>query len=346
MLEDIKCKCEIVKNFSPAWFASVMGTGILAVTSLYYSQYLPILKNLSYILFYFNVVLFFVLLIPWTLRWIIFRKQALADLEHPINSNFYPTIAVGMLVLATDFIVIGKNLIVGEVFWWIGALLTIFFGVIVPYVMFLNEHITLDHINPAWFIPPVGLIVIPIAGSLLIPYYSGLLQEFVIIINYFGWGSGFFIYLALHAICMYRFILHYRLPSNLVPTVWINLGPIGAGTVSLINLIKNSAFVTIKDPFFAFGFLFWGIGIWWTLIAILMTLFYIIKPGLPFFMSWWAFTFPLGAFVASSHLVSTIFRMSLVDYIGFGLYWLLLILWTVTLVNATIKAYHGTLFKG
>ncbi|RLF27142.1 MAG: C4-dicarboxylate ABC transporter, partial [Thermoplasmata archaeon] len=86
-----------------------MGTGILAMTSLFYSRYIPFLKNLAYILFYFNIILFFVLLIPWILRWIFFRKEALNDLEHPVLSNFYATIAIGMLVLAADFIVIGKN---------------------------------------------------------------------------------------------------------------------------------------------------------------------------------------------------------------------------------------------
>jgi tellurite resistance protein TehA-like permease len=39
--------------------------------------------------------------------------------------------------------------------------------------MFPGEHVAMDHINPAWFIPPVGLIVIPIPGSLVIDQYSG-----------------------------------------------------------------------------------------------------------------------------------------------------------------------------
>ncbi len=345
MLRDVECKCEIVKNFSPSWFASVMGTGILAMVSLFYSKYIPVLREFSYALFYFNVGLFFVLLVPWVARWIFFRKEALSDLNDPIISNFYATIAIAMLVLSADFIVIGKNLFVGEIFWFAGALLTIFFGILTPYIMFKGEHVKVDHINPAWFIPPVGLIVIPIAGSSIVPHFSGIFKEFVIFLNYFGWGAGFFIYLALLAICMYRFILHHPLPSTLAPTIWINLGPIGAGTVALVNLIKNSAFVTIKEPFFVFGFLFWGLGIWWTLMAIFMTLHYIKRLRLPYAMSWWAFTFPLGAYVAASHVISTTFKISLIDYVGFGLYWLLFVLWVVTFVHTAIRAYHGTLFK-
>ena len=345
MLENIECKCQLVKNLTPSWFASVMGTGILALTSLLYSHYIPFLKNLACVLFYFNFTLFCILLVPWILRWILFRKEALNDLEHPILSNFYATIAIGMLVLAADFIVIGKNMEIGEIFWFIGTLSTLFFGILTPYLMFKGEHVKLDHINPAWFIPPVGLIVIPIAGSLVIPHVSGIAQEFVIFLNYFGWGAGFFIYLALLAISMYRFILHNPLPNLLAPTIWINLGPIGAGTVALVNLIKNSSFITMQEPFFVFGFLFWGFGIWWVVMAIALTLHYIKRLTLPYAMSWWAFTFPLGAYVAATHTISLLFRVQLIDYIGFALYWLLVIFWLVTSIKTFIHAYHGTLFK-
>lgn len=345
MLKNIESKWEIAKNFTPSWFASVMGTGILAITSLFYSKYLPILKNIAYTLFYFNILLFFLLLIPWTLRWIFFKKEAINDLEHPVLSNFYATIAIGMLVLAADFIVIGKNMIIGEIFWFTGAFTTIFFGTLTPYLMFKAEHVKLDHINPAWFIPPVGLIVIPIAGGLIIPRFSGLTKEFVILLNYFGWGAGFFIYLALLAVCMYRFIIHHPLPNTLAPTIWINLGPIGAGTVSLINLIENSTFITTKEPFFVLAFLLWGFGIWWVIIAIAMTIYYIKKLKLPYAMSWWAFTFPLGAYVAATYSISNIFNIELINYIGFGLYWLLTGFWTLTLIKTAVNTYHGTLFK-
>ncbi|MEM4057953.1 MAG: tellurite-resistance/dicarboxylate transporter [Thermoplasmata archaeon] len=345
MLKNIDSKWDTVKNFSPSWFASVMGTGILAVTSLDYSEYLPALKDIATILFYFNVFLFFVLLVPWILRWILFRKNALSDLNHPVTSSFYATIAIAFLVLAVDFIVIGKDMLAGEIFWFFGVVLTVMFSVLIPYIMFKSETIKIEHINPGWFIPPVGLIVIPIAGSLIVHQFSGLMQQFIIFINYFGWGSGFFLYLALSAVCFYRFILHTPLPSTLTPTLWINLGPIGAGIVALINIVKNSAFITVKEPFFVFAFLFWGFGIWWVMMAIAMLLHCLKKLDLPFALSWWAFTFPLGAYVAASHSIATIFNMSLIDYIGFALYWLLVVFWCVTLLRTLFHSYHGNLFK-
>jgi len=336
-------KSNFIQRFAPSWFAAVMGTGILAVASYLYSQYIPFLKDIGVALFYFNVVLFFVLLIPWTLRWLLYRKNALADLEHPILSNFYATIAVAMLVLASNFIVIGKNMLAGEIFWFIGAILTIFFGLLTPFIMFKGEHVTIEHINPSWFIPPVGLIVIPIAGSLIISQYSGLMREFILFLNYFGWGAGFFLYVALFAICLNRFILHRPLPNTLASTVWINLGPIGAGTIALINLVNNSTFITIKEPFFVFGLIFWGFGIWWVLMALMMTLYYRKKSGLPYALSWWAFTFPLGAYVVASHSLATIFHLAIVDFIGFALYFLLVFFWSITLIKTSEMLYYKKL---
>ena len=334
----------VIKNFAPSWFASVMGTGILAITSLFYSQYILCLKYVAIGLFYLNVILFFVLLVPWLLRWLLFRKQALADLEHPVTSNFYATIAIGMLVLSADFIVINRNFLIGEIFWFAGTFLTILFAVITPYIMFKGDHVKLDHINPAWFIPPVGLIVIPIAGGLLINRYSGAIKELVIFLNYFGWGAGFLLYISLCAICMYRFIMHTPLPETLAPTVWINLGPIGAGTTALINLIKNTSFITFKEPFFIFGMILWGYGVWWVIMAILLTLNYIRNVRLPYALSWWAFTFPLGAYVSASHSIARIFELGIIDIFGFCLYLLLFLFWSITSIKTLKAAYSGELF--
>lgn len=264
---------------------------------------------------------------------------------HPIVSSFYATFAIGMLVLGADFITIGKNMTAGIIFWAAGTIFTIIFGILVPYIMFVGSRVKIEHINPGWFIPPVGFIVIPVVGSLILPYYSGIISQLLIFINYFSWSTGFFLYIALLAICIYRFILHEPLPGGLAPTVWINLGPIGVGVVTLINLINNSAFVLVKEPFYVLAFLLWGFGIWWVIIGIMTISRYFKKSNLPYGLSWWAFTFPLGAYVAATHTIAGTFSLQLIDYIGFGLYLLLAFFWSITFINTAVHTYFGTLFK-
>jgi len=73
---------------------------------------------------------------------------------------------------------------------------------------------------------------------------------------------------------------------------------------------------------------------------------YIRRLKLPYAMSWWAFTFPLGAYVAATHLVAERFSIKLIDHFGFALYILLFFLGATTLVNTGIHAVKGELFRG
>ena len=346
MLSEIRCRCEVIKNFAPSWFAAVMGTGILAISSSMYSDYIPWLDTLAVWLFYFNIFLFSIFLVPWVLRWIMYRENALADLRHPILSNFYPTLTVGMMVLSSDFLILDGNMLAAEVLWALGAAGTVFFSFLTPYLVFKGDHVTLDHINPAWFIPPVGLIVIPIAGSVIAASKTGTLREIILLIDIFGWGAGFFLYISLLAVCMYRFILHHPLPNVLAPTIWINLGPIGAGTLALINIVKYSGLVTIGEPFMVMALLLWSFGLWWFCMAVLMTLHYIRRLKLPYALSWWAFIFPFGAYVAATYAMSNIFNIRLMGWLGLGLYLMLAVMWAVTLVNTAKHAYRGSVFRG
>ncbi len=64
-MNEISILNRVVKDFPPSWFASVMGTGALAIALVLYSKLFPVLYFFSTVLFWFNVFLFFVLLIPW-----------------------------------------------------------------------------------------------------------------------------------------------------------------------------------------------------------------------------------------------------------------------------------------
>jgi len=312
-----------------------MGTGILAVCSKLYSTSLPQLQVLANALTYLNTALFAGIAVPWILRWLMFSRNALSDLNHPVKASFYPTLPVGMMVLACDYLIVIRNLVVAWWLWCVGAVLTLVFGVIVPYNMFKGEHVKLGHINPSWFIPSVGLIVIPVPGGLLLAHTAGIVRDLALLVNIVGWGAGFFTYLALLAICTYRLILHSILPNTLAPTLWINLGPIGAGTVALYNIVKNTMFITdsAKGPLLVFGMLFWGSGMWWFMIAALMTLHYLRKVGLPYTPSWWAFIFPLGAYVIATYKVALVTSSTTIYCVGALLYALLLLLWLTTAIK-------------
>lgn len=343
----------VIKNFSPAFFAAVMGTGIFGITSKYYSCYWSWLNYVSTTLLIINVVGFLIILVPWILRWFLFRGDALKDLGHPVAGQFYATLPIGCLVLAAQLLVFQESypaalfLLIAKYLWISGALLAFISALIIPIVNF-SKDISVEDINPTWFMPPVSLIVIPIAGAKIVNYWPHSIQKLMLILNYTAWGSGFFLFMFLAAICLCRFFVAPRLPGFLVPTVWIYLGPIGAGTIALLNLASASnpilgdqAIEIIK----LFGLIYWGFGFWWLMAASIITITNILKKNLPYALSWWAFTFPLGAYTGATFLISSYYQCDAIRLYGFFCYLLLAVCWLTVFIKTIDRVCTGELFK-
>lgn len=268
-----------IRKFAPSWFASVMGTGIVAVNSHFYANNFASLKALATALWVLNTILFVLLIIPWVLRFILYKAEALADFREPVTGQFYATMPIACLVVAK-----------------------------------------------------------------LIPYWPDSWQQLMLILNYISWGSGFFLFLLFEAICLYRFICCPPLPGKLAPTAWINLGPIGVGTIALINLgfASTPYFGVLVVPIFNLLSLFlWGFGFWWFVCAICLTVYYFSHNNLPFNLSWWAFTFPLGAYTGATYLVSSFLNSSVINSYGFLCYLLLLISWSFVFVRTIMGVRKG-----
>ena len=336
---------QIVKNFAPSWFAAVMGTGVLALGAAFLGHQFSPLAPVAVALHWFNVALFLLLLLPWTLRWFQARPQAVGALVHPVVSNFVPTIAIALLVLAVQFIQIAKAPEIAMPLWWLGAALAFGFSVLILFKQFLGEQVMLDHVTPGMFIPPVGLVVIPVAGAPLALVAGGAAQGWILLFCYIGMGSGALLWLSLQAITMFRFVLHKPIPGPMVPTFWINLGPLGVMPISLIALADASPFIADKAPFHVAALLLWGFGAWWLCMAAMLTYSYWKRGQLPFALSWWAFTFPTGAFAVASFKLAGVLPLPGIFGLGLVAYGLLAMFWSVTLVRSVRGALDGSLFQ-
>lgn len=335
---------EISKNFAPGWFASVMGTGVLALTTLHLSHEQSWLEPVAWGLHYFNLLWFAVLALPWLWRWLAFREAAVNTLKHPLQANFYPTFSIALLVIALQWLQFGQHVDLALWFWWSGALLTYAFSFAILFHMFRGDSVTLDHVTPAKYIPAVGLVVMPLAGAPLLAHTSGLLHEVILLMNVLGFGAGAMTYLALLSLVSFRKYLHKPALGILTPTVWIQLAPIGVIPVSLLNLSKQLPFIAAQEVAAVLAFIVWGFGVWWLLMAILLTLAAKREGQLPFALSWWAFTFPLGAFVSESFRVSQIMQFELAHCIGVAAWALLCVLWSITLYKTLLAVKSGKVF--
>ena len=335
----------VMQNFAPGWFAAVMGTGALAMTSFHFGHTVPFLGAWGWFLFYANFALFIVLAVPWLGRWLFRRQAALNTLKHPVQAFFYPTFSIALLILAAQTTVFYGPTSLGLGLWWAGAVMTYAFSFLVLFHVFRGEHVALDHVTPGMYIPPVGLVVIPMAGGPLMAVQPEALREAALIVNYLGLGAGMGMYVSFLALTLFRFVLHKPVQGMLTPTVWIQLAPIGVIVISLLNLVEQTPAVPTRDPFLVFALLLWGFGVWWTIMCVFLTAAARRAGQLPFALSWWAFTFPLGAFVAASLRLSAMTHWSSIWLIGFAAYVLLNVLWGVTLLKTLRGVRSGHLFQ-
>jgi len=336
---------QIIRNFAPSWFAAVMGTGVLTLGAAFLGHEFPPMATVASALHLFNIAFFLVLLLPWILRWFLARAQAAGSLVHPVVASFVPTVAIALLVLAVQFLQIDKAAQIALPLWCLGSALAFGFSILILFNQFVGEHVMLDHVTPGMFIPPVGLVVIPVAGAPLALAIGGPAQGWLLLVSYIALGSGALLWLALQAITMFRFVLHKPVPGPLVPTFWINLGPLGVMPISIIALADASPFIVDKAPFHVAALLLWGFGTWWLFMAALLTWRYWKRGQLPFALSWWAFTFPTGAFAIASFKLSVVVPLPGIFSVGIIAYGLLVMFWSVTLVRSVRGSLDGSLFQ-
>lgn len=335
---------KIIASFAPGWFASVMGTGVVSMTSLTLSRQWPWLEPAAVALHYFNFGLFALLLVPWLLRWVLHREAALFALNHPGKAAFYPTLAVAMSVLAAQALAFRLGADVALAIWWCAVLLTFGFNFAILYRIFMSEAVTMEHVTAVHFIPAVGLVVVPVAGLPLLDQTHGLIHDLALLVNVAGLGAGTLLYFGLFCLLFHRHFMHKPLPGQLVPTVWIQMAPIGWIPINLMSLTTCLELPAAFDTAKLFALLMWGAGLWWLVMAVLLTLTAVRRGRLHFSLAWWSFIFPLGALTTLSLRLDSLTHFPLAHECAVFLWALTVLLWAVTFSATVRHVISGEIF--
>lgn len=260
-----------IRYFPIGLFASVMGFSGLSIAmkqveSLYHwdhivSTVILIITSLLFI-FYISVFLY---------RLIQYWDDVIQDFNHPIKMNFFAAISISLLLLAASFLEISNML--SFFLWIIGALLQITLTFVILSRLIWIYAFKIEQFNPTWFIPIVGNIVVPIAGSAHVP------ED----INWLFFSVGLFFSIVYYAIFFVRAFFYDQIPVKLLPSFFILMAPPAVGFISYLKMTGN---------FDSFSYILFG-----TAFFIGLLLFFQLKRffAIPFFVTWWAFLFPSAA---------------------------------------------------
>lgn len=346
----------LTEHFNPAWFAAVMGTAVipLALSFLKFSW----VKPLSFACIVFSAIVFLLFLIPWTAKFFLYPKSIKKDFNHPIASNFFPTMPIALILFSlnlmkfpTMFFSKSLSLQLAYYLWFLGAAGIYLLGFIILVHIFRHKDISLQHANFGWYIPPVSKLIIPIAGYELAGHFPER-SDLLMTISTASFGIGFFLFLFVGAAVYHRYIYHELPISKFAATFFIGIAPAAIISVILFKMmhlfshhplmgLDSTTMVTVCR----FGVVFtWGFAAWWFIMAVIMILYYLKNIDLPYALSWWAFTFPSGALCVSSGVAWKASQIGIIYNFYVVAVAFLLAIWTVVFIRTMKGVLSGKIF--
>ena len=352
---------EVIRQFTPNWFAATMGTGVLALALAQLPVHIPGLHTFAEGLWLFNIGLFILFGVLYGARWVLYFHEARRIFGHSTVSMFFGTIPMGLATIINGFLVFGvprwggDMVQVAEVLWWIDVAMALGCGVLIPYLMFTRQDHSIDQMTAVWLLPVVAAEVAAASGGLLAPYLSDTVAQFhVLITSYVMWAFSVPVAFSILTILILRMALHKLPHESMAASSWLALGPIGTGALGLLLLGADAPAIFAANGLARIGeiaeglglisgIILWGVGLWWIVMAVLITVRYF-RAGIPFNLGWWGFTFPLGVYSLATLRLGSMLHLSFFDVAGCVLVAALVLMWLLVGTRTVQGAYRGELF--
>jgi C4-dicarboxylate transporter/malic acid transport protein len=348
---------ETIEHFNPAWFAAVMGTGVVPLAiSFFTGSWVRTTAALFTIL---SVAMFLAILVPWTLRLFLHPDAVRHDLHHPIAASFFPTMPIAVVVIALDLLKFPDLFLTPEVsrevalwMWVVGAAGIYLAAFIVLPRIYRSDAIELSHANFGWFIPPVAKLLIPVAGFELAGHFPERF-ELTFTLSIVSLGIGFFLFLFVGSLVYHRYVLESLPVSKFAATSFIAIAPTAIIAVALFKLqqLLEGGVPLPVDAAAVGGMLTllilaaWGFAAWAFVMAVVIVITYLRHFDLPYALSWWAYTFPLGALSVAT---GTAWKVSGIEVIHTSYLVAILALlgaWIVVTVRTVHAMWTGKVFE-
>jgi C4-dicarboxylate transporter/malic acid transport protein len=350
----------IIKYFAPGWFAVIMGTGGLGNILFVWQRSFPWLEYAGAIVAGMADMLYFLVLIPWLIRWFKYFDYVKRDLHNPIATNFFVTMPIATVIVGTNIYMIWSQYLTQDVVFiltfsaWIVSIIGVTFFTF--YTTFRLMRIEVapqpETMNFSWIMAPIANMAVLLIGN---PVHSiALLHRpswctSIFITNIALFGFGFFLFIFISAIIFVRLAHHPLPPAETTPSFGIFLSAVGLAVSAIIDLAKNAQAMNLISETSISSLcaaVIWGFGIWIVGIIIMICIHQLRRGGIPFNLGWWAFIFPLAAYTICSQKIEAHFTSPLTFGYTVFLTTLLSALWLYIIINTVKGVVNGNLFIG
>jgi len=349
---------QLLEHLTPNWYASIMGTGIVANAAATLPVQSPLLHAFAIGVWALAATALVLLTTAFAAHWIGHRENARAYADHPVASQFYGAPAMALLTVGAGTQLLGRDVLgastalgVFAVLWSLGTALGLATALWVPFRMITaHDHDTAVAL-PAWLMPIVPPMVSSSTGALLLAHVpAGQPRLDLLLALYALFGVSLVIGLITIGLVYGRLVHGGPPPVQAAPTIWITLGMIGQ-SITAANLLGSQA-ANVLDARTAFGLhvagllygvVMGGFGALAFALATALTV-HAARRGLRFSLTWWSFTFPVGTCVTGASALGHAAGSGLVRGLAVALYVLLLGAWA-TVATHTLRATRtGTVF--
>lgn len=312
----------VIRYLPVATFATIMGSAGLTLAWERAAQLFDLPLLISELLLAFTSALIILLGVSYAVKFFRFREEVCKEFNHPIKVSFFPAYTIGLMLLAAAFHRYEPQ--ISLLLWSIGAA-----GQLVLTLFLMNRWIhhsktEINHTTPAWFIPIVGNIIAPIEAVSL-----GFAD-----IGWFFFSIGLVYWIVLKVLVFNRILYHDPLPQNLLPTLFILIAPPAVGFIAYQRL-TGGAYDALAHVLYH--------------TALFLVLLLVTQIGrfarLPFFISWWAYSFPLAAFTIASMLMYEHTQAEVMRWLSGAMLALITILIGLLAWRTLRAALSGALFK-
>ena len=259
--------------FPIGMFGSVMSLTILTVAWRLAQPLLGTPPLISEVLQYLSTAALVLVGACYLIKCVTAPQAVGTEFNHPIVGNLFGTFLISLLL--QPIVIVQWSPLLARAMWTVGAVGMVTFAWLVV-TRWLTQRQKIEHATPAWIVPVVGMLDVPLALPALglAPMHG---------VSVLCLAVGLFFAVPLFTMIMMRLVFEEPMPNLLAPTLLILVAPFSVGVSTY--LIAGGQIDMFAQALYALD------------LFVLATLFGRLRYLMgccPFRVSWWAAGFPMG----------------------------------------------------